>query len=61
MDANNSMLYRARKVIASECKVEKPEDKDTNIDLILAGLDAFQPLYDPVMKELPSTMAYSDA
>jgi len=55
------MLYKARKVIASECVVEKPEDKDTNIDLILKGLDAFQPLHDPVMRELPSTMAYSDA
>ena len=60
-DENNSMLYKAKKVIASECKVEKPEDKDTNVDLILQGLDNFQPLFDPVMKELPSTMAYSDA
>lgn len=47
-DANNSMLYKARKVIASECKVEKPADKDTNIDLILEGLNNFQPMFDPI-------------
>ena len=60
MDANMSMLYKARKFIASDCEVHKPEDKDTNVDLILEGLDKFQPLFDPVMKEMSKTMAYTD-
>lgn len=59
-DANNSMLHTARKVIAAECAVEKPADKDTNVDLIVEGLKKFKPMFDPVMRELPSSMAYSD-
>ena len=55
-----SMMYKARKFIASECKVEKPEGKDTNVDLILEGLNNFQPLWDPVQKEMRKTMAYTD-
>ena len=54
------MLYKARKVIAAQCEVEKPEDADTNVDLIKEGLDNFKPMFDPFMKELTSTLAYSD-
>ena len=55
------MLYRASKMTATECKVEKPEGKDTNVDLIAEGLSKFKPVFDKNQSDLKDDPTYTEA
>ena len=44
-DQNYKILHKLKKIVPQNCHVVKPDDRDTNIDLALEGLQAFEVKY----------------